>query len=124
MRSFKLTVNPFQRKLLLVVGGDKDKILKAISKHRMGRELRSAVSQDPPDPTEEACVYTDDKYGRFLLYFPKWGNKDCMSTLTHECHHIVKDIMTHIGENKAKETPAYLQEWLIKELKKLLQKTK
>jgi len=124
MRSFKVTINPFQRKLLLVVGGDKKQILKAISKHRMGAELRSQVMQDPPVEADEACVYTDKKYGRFLLYFHKWRTPDCMSTLTHECHHIVGDIMKHIGEHHlAKETPAYLQEWLIKELKRLLQKT-
>lgn len=113
----KLLRIPIWNRKLLIVTPPHD-LLKATRSFRMGRELINQVKNDPPDKTIEGCIYMCDKTGRYILWFPT--RKPTGLTIIHETNHLVKHMMKYIGAQQEKEAHAYSQEWLMKEIKRIL----
>lgn len=121
MKHFLLIIPPWNRKLLVVVGTDKTKVLSFISRHKLGQNLRTLINQDPVGKGDEGATYMDLEKGRYVLWLPKWANTgDDMDTLVHEVNHIVKHLMKHIGATGEYEANAYTNEWLFSTIRKKL----
>lgn len=111
-----LRVPIWNRKILIVT--PPTNALLYTRKYKLGRELITQVRNDPPDIATLACVYFDDKYGRYVLWFN--SRKVPTDTIIHETNHIVKHMMKYLGAQQEKEAHAYTQEYLYKEIRKAL----
>ena len=121
MKQFLIKIPPWERRLLVVVTKNRQTVLDLIKKHKLGRDLRNQVFGDPLTEADLGAVYTDKKYGRWIMWFTKWNNSgDNMDTLVHETNHIVKFLMKYVGAKNELETSAYTQEWLFREIRKRL----
>lgn len=83
----------------------------------MGRSLRTEICAETPTKNDAAVTYWDDD-GRYILWFP--NNKVSNQTIVHETNHIVKLMMKYIGAQQENEGHAYTQDWLFKEIRRLL----
>ena len=111
-----LRIPIWNRKLLVVT--PPHNLLNATRHFRMGRELINQVKNDPPDKTIDGCIYLCDKTGRYILWFPNRSPNNL--TIIHETNHLVKHMMKYIGAQQEREAHAYTQEWICKEIRKIL----
>lgn len=122
MKSAFHTIPIWNRKLLLVVGWEEEKVLALISKYQMGGALRTMV-KDNDHGKVQGCVYYDEEKGNCILVFPT--NKPRLDTIAHECAHIAKFMLIAIGSRAYKDDEnfnyllEYLLNWTRKTLKKL-----
>lgn len=119
-----MEIPPWNRKILVVVTMKRQVILDLIKRHKLGRNLRSQVYEDPPyfDKRDMGACYMDLERGKYILWFPKWTNSgEDLDTLLHETNHVVKHLMKHVGSGDY-ETMAYTQEWLFSNIRKKLKK--
>lgn len=108
----------WNRKLLLIVGFEKEELLSLISLHKLGNEIRRSIIVHEPTNGMYGCVYFSDRNGACLIYFPH--KKVRTDTIIHETNHITRHMLKSLGAVGGREPHAYLQEYLYHWIKQQL----
>ena len=113
-KKFKLEIPPFGCKIWILFGY-KETFIEACK----GLRLPLAISEDVvlyEPKAYKACVYYLNTQKPVLLHLVHRDN----STIMHEVHHIVEFMGRYYGFSRCVETNAYLQEWIVKQIKQKL----
>jgi len=119
MKAFKIRVEPYGRKLWVVIGGDTKDVLRLLKKEGISKKERRKVDLSDCD----GYTYMFD--GLFtLLWLQKAPNNPYRKgILAHEIGHTVDFIMSYCNvtrDNDANEAFMYLTGWITQEIYKKL----